>query len=96
MVALGQEVTVWIILLEQARNKLKESFERLGPLAEFRQLDKMHIEWCRLPETMHKEICGDEDQDFEILTTFWNSKGYALSAPVISSREALRVRFYAK
>lgn len=86
-------MSVAIVLLEHARNKLKNSFKRLGPLAEFRQMDKIHIEWCKLPDTIHKEICGEEDQDFEILTTFWNSNGYALSAPVISSREALRVRF---
>ncbi len=36
---------------------------------------------------------GDSDQDFEILSSFWSTKGYEFSTPVVSARQPLRVRY---
>eukprot|EP00934_Nitzschia_sp_Nitz4_P004249 Nitzschia sp. Nitz4//scaffold14_size191712//115389//116134//NITZ4_001733-RA/size191712-exonerate_est2genome-gene-0.137-mRNA-1//1//CDS//3329536957//4239//frame0 len=84
---------VHIVLLEHAKTDLQSSFQRQGPLAEFRQMDKIVIEWCRAPDSLYNQLCGEEDQDLEVLSSFWNTNGYDFGAPVISSKKSLRVRF---
>lgn len=56
-------------------------------------MDKIIVEWCVAPSQLYDLLCGVEDQDFEILSSFWNTNGYEFSAPVISVKHPLRVRF---
>lgn len=64
-----------------------------GSEAESRQNDKILIEWCRAPDAVYHRLHGDPDQDFEILASFWSTKGYEFSTPVKSARQPLNVRY---
>jgi hypothetical protein len=55
-------VSVLIVLLEHAKVDLVHSFEKLGPLAEFT------IEWCEEPDELFGQLCGDENQDHEVIS----------------------------
>ena len=56
-------------------------------------MDKIVVEWCRAPEAVYRKLVGDDSQDFEMLSSFWNTKGYEFSTPVVSARQPIRVRF---
>jgi hypothetical protein len=85
-------VSVLIVLLEHAKADLVHSFEKLGPLAEFRQRDKFTIEWCEAPDGLFGQLCGDENQDHEILSSFWNHQ-HTTEYPIPHQHQPLRVRF---
>jgi hypothetical protein len=56
-------------------------------------MDKIVVEWCRAPEAVFRKLVGDDSQDFEMLSSFWNTKGYEFSTPVVSARQPILVRF---
>lgn len=90
----GSSVIVSVVLLERARLELENAFGEVGPIAEFRQTDKIVVEWCRAPEAVYRRLMGDDsEKDFEILSTFWNTKGYEFSTPVVTARQPMLVRF---
>jgi len=53
------------------------------------------IEWCRAPEKVYSqlELLVNSDQDHDILSSFWNTKGYEFSSPAKSARQPLGVHF---
>lgn len=87
----GANVFVSIVLLERARSELEQTFGKVDPSS----TDKIVVEWCRAPEAVFRRLglTGDSDQDYEILSSFWNTKGYEFSTPVLSARQPLGVRY---
>jgi len=79
--------------LERARSQLERDFEKFGAEAELRQNDKIVVEWCRAPDAVYRRLQGDSDQDYELLSSFWNTKGYEFSTPIKGARQPLNVRY---
>jgi MSP (Major sperm protein) domain len=65
--------TVTVFLLDDAKQGLLESFRQLGPAAEFLCTDTLLIDWCAVPTDFCNQLAEDDDQDLEILLSYWNS-----------------------
>lgn len=83
-------VSVRVFLVDGAKQDLLNLFEKLGPAAEFRQKDKLWIEWCGAPTDFCNQLTGKQDDDLETMWSFWNNcqKNDAWS----SEQSFLRVR----
>jgi hypothetical protein len=66
-------MTVTVVLIDDAKQELLDSFEKFGPAAEFRCLDALSIEWCGVPTDFCGQLTEDHDQDMETLMSYWNS-----------------------
>lgn len=89
----GDSAIVSVVLLERARSNLEIELE--PGRTKLEKTDRIVVEWCRAPDAVYRRLgrMGDADQDFEILSSFWNTKGYEFGAPVISAKQPLGVHF---
>lgn len=84
---------VSIVLLERARSKLYQEIQKYGAETEHLENESIVVEWCRVPDAVYQRLQGDSDQDYEVLASFWSTKGYEFSTPVASVKQVLKVRY---
>jgi hypothetical protein len=92
----GSSTIVSVVLLERARSGLELEAARMdSPVKELDKTERIVVEWCRAPEKVYRQLglMVDSDQDYDILSSFWNTKGYEFAAPVISAKQPLEVHF---
>ena len=92
----GASTIVTVVLLERARADLEQEVTRMDATGRaLYKSEKIVVEWCRAPEKVYRqlELMVDSDQDHDILSSFWSTKGYEFSAPVRSAKQPLDVHF---
>jgi RING-type zinc-finger len=85
----GECAIVSIVLLERARSELEQFNARMD------KTEQIVVEWCRAPEIVFKQLglMVDSDQDHDILSSFWSTRGHQFSTRVTSEKQHLEVHF---
>lgn len=89
VVAPRKSVIITVVIVEDERIDMVRSFEKLGPPAQFRQRDKLIIEWCEITTAYMSKLVGDDNEDFETLLSMWNA---AATENWKTCTQSLRVR----